>query len=319
MQQRGIEFLGSDTTVRRAASEGMAHEQRRPFDDLLEALPDQAAVLDDAGTIVSVNRQWRAFAQESGVHAGRVDEGGNYIDVCRRSVAGGSLEEQFRALVRGACERLELEYAWHAGWGAKRWFLMRASRLPTGGIVVVHTDITARKSLELELLEQALHDPLTNLLNRRGLARRWPRRSPDDAGGVALVIDCDDFKQINDAHGHAVGDLVLIELARRFSAIADARDVVARIGGDEFVWVRECASREQGLALAERLRRVVDGLAIQGEAGPVRVTLSIAVAGLRERIDSLEALLLATCAALRESKRAGKNRVSGAHRGGRRR
>ena len=151
-------------------------------------------------------------------------------------------------------------------------------------------DTTDRKRLEAQLLHDALHDPLTGLANRvlfrdhleRALARRRRSRT-----GVALLfLDLDDFKDVNDSFGHAAGDRVLVEVARRLSETVRAEDVVARQGGDEFtVLLVSVRGPAEAAASAERLiealARPIDlgdeaigigvsiGVAMAARAGPV--------------------------------------------------
>lgn len=117
-----------------------------------------------------------------------------------------------------------------------------------------------------EITFKALHDELTGLGNRRHLAEKFDefvaRRSEDGGEIAALHVDLDRFKQINDTMGHGAGDQVLIESAARISARAGSQDVVARIGGDEFVvlmYVPRASDRPQKLAktLLEDLARPV--------------------------------------------------------------
>ncbi len=111
------------------------------------------------------------------------------------------------------------------------------------GLLGVARDVTQVRALQAELAEMALRDPLTGLANRRlldevlALALSRTARSGDPLA-VAL-LDLDGFKRVNDTHGHDAGDAVLVETARRLSAAVRDADVVARIGGDEFVIVHE--------------------------------------------------------------------------------
>lgn len=87
-----------------------------------------------------------------------------------------------------------------------------------------------------EALLQASHDALTGLANRRGIDADLTARMASGDSWVLIVVDLDGFKPVNDTHGHAAGDLVLVETARRLSTVVDpAIDLVGRWGGDEFV------------------------------------------------------------------------------------
>ncbi len=130
----------------------------------------------------------------------------------------------------------------------------------------LNVDLEARvveRTQQLEEAQQqlrrlALYDPLTGLANRTLLRDRIDaavaRAARGAAGAAVLVLDLDGFKAVNDSFGHAVGDLLLIEVARRLRSSVRATDTVARLGGDEFALVIEDASAEQVLALAERIR-----------------------------------------------------------------
>ena len=119
-------------------------------------------------------------------------------------------------------------------------------------------DITARKKYEEYLIFQAHHDPLTGLPNRKYFEREFSnsksRRSGDHGPVAVLFIDIDDFKKINDKYSHAIGDLVLKELALRLKGSVRETDSVVRVGGDEFVIILE------NIQLKEHIANVADKL-----------------------------------------------------------
>lgn len=126
----------------------------------------------------------------------------------------------------------------------KSWFEMSAIRKPTEPgdeqrIITVARNITERKLAEESIRHQALHDSLTDLPNRRLFNDRLQQAVFASARtqqfGALLFIDLDQFKQLNDAHGHDVGDLLLQEVAARLTHCVRGADTVARLGGDEFV------------------------------------------------------------------------------------
>jgi diguanylate cyclase (GGDEF)-like protein len=102
-----------------------------------------------------------------------------------------------------------------------------------------HWDITERKKLETEVRQLAYFDALTGLPNRRmlndrlGLAMALSQRR--SLHGALMFLDLDNFKSLNDTHGHGVGDLLLIEVAQRLGKCVRKTDTIARLGGDEFV------------------------------------------------------------------------------------
>ena len=118
---------------------------------------------------------------------------------------------------------------------------IRGAPLPGGGFVSIYTDITARKRAEEGIRHLAHHDPLTSLPNRIALEERLDQSIAEAARNrrsvAVMFLDLDRFKTINDTLGHHVGDLLLVEAARRLRKAVRASDTVARVGGDEFVVV----------------------------------------------------------------------------------
>lgn len=149
------------------------------------------------------------------------------------------------------------------------------------------------------LVRQAETDALTGLLNRRGLDTALADAS---AGDAVVVVDLDHFKVVNDRHGHAYGDTVLIDFARDLGRVVRASDVVARLGGEEFVLVlRHATSPAVAGAVLQRLRESWHGSGHD-------VTWSAGVATLTSADDPYEALRRAD-GALYAAKAAGRNRV----------
>jgi diguanylate cyclase (GGDEF)-like protein len=167
-------------------------------------------------------------------------------------------------------------------------------------------------TMQAELVRLSSADPLTGLMNRRGfesvLLNEVARARRRGETLAALLIDCDDFKSINAAHGHAGGDEVLKHVATTLERTLRVTDHVARVGGDEFLILLPDTTLPQALSLAERIRATV--------AGPVRtiadarVTVSIGVARVPLAILSSTQVMAAAQRALRISKEEGKDRVS---------
>ncbi|MCU1693518.1 MAG: diguanylate cyclase [Frankiales bacterium] len=103
------------------------------------------------------------------------------------------------------------------------------------GFLGVYEDTTGRRQLEEELRAAAHTDPLTGLANRALFAERLEAQAGSPDGATVLLLDLDGFKGVNDTAGHAAGDRVLVEVARRTEAVCRSDDLVARLGGDEFV------------------------------------------------------------------------------------
>lgn len=130
-----------------------------------------------------------------------------------------------------------------------------------GGWVAVLADVTAERATNDELSRQATHDPLTGLPNRAllhdRLTQALARAQRTEAPLAVLFVDLNDFKAINDHHGHRVGDSVLKEVAGRIRAVVRAHDTAARLGGDEFVVVTEGVDADVVHQVATRLGSAV--------------------------------------------------------------
>jgi diguanylate cyclase (GGDEF)-like protein len=160
---------------------------------------------------------------------------------------------------------------------------------------------------------QALADGLTGLANRRHCEDTLDAevaRAHRFGGPLAIVLgDLDDFKSVNDEHGHPVGDTVLREFSRLLENSVREVDVAGRWGGEEFLLVLPGTDRAGAVRLAERVRQYLeDRTLLTPEGVPVRITASFGVAEHEQGWD-VETLVVAADEALYEAKRTGKNRV----------
>ncbi len=166
---------------------------------------------------------------------------------------------------------------------AASWLLHQA--VPTAdGVAVTIRDISARKREELRLRRASLTDHLTMLYNRRGFLTlaeqhlRIARRQEKDA--VLLYVDMDDFKQLNDTHGHAVGDKALAAVGRLLRRTVRDCDVVARMGGDEFTIM---ALDADGAAARLIQRRIEERIALLNASAELPAPLSLTIGYTRVR------------------------------------
>ncbi|MCL6562729.1 MAG: EAL domain-containing protein [Firmicutes bacterium] len=222
--------------------------------------------------------------------------------LARDRLAGRPLAQALR-LSRGAARALEEAVRDGAAWedtvrtavaGQPRWWTVRGrGQWAAGGgylgWMAVVEDETGR-------VVGGFRDPLTGLLNRAALASYLPQavaRAARGQGRVVLaLVDLDDFKPVNDEHGHAAGDRVLQAVARRIREAVRETDLVVRLGGDEFVVVLEDAGGDD--AIARRWRAVLDRLAEPVEVRPgaaVRVTASLGWTSVPPGPPDLDALL----------------------------
>jgi two-component system cell cycle response regulator len=170
--------------------------------------------------------------------------------------------------------------------------------------------VKARESLRFE----AMHDSLTGLLNRGAvleqLTKELVRASRRGAPVSVLMGDLDHFKTINDTHGHAAGDAVLRETARRFKAGVRAYDSVGRLGGEEFICVLPECDAKTGLSVATRLCRSMSDAPTQYGGNAIAHSISIGIAAT-DQFGSARAdeLIRAADAALYRAKHAGRSRA----------
>lgn len=165
--------------------------------------------------------------------------------------------------------------------------------------------------LQDELREQALHDPLTNLYNRRYfheiLNRELAQSEREDAPLSLVMIDLDYFKQINDTYGHQVGDRVLVALAGLLNSVSRVGDSSFRLGGEEFVLLFPGMSTDVAFGRAEHVRRLFAELSIHAEEGDAQTTLSAGVATWPDHATDAKKLLGKADKALYAAKDAGRN------------
>ena len=179
-----------------------------------------------------------------------------------------------------------------------------------GGLVRTYTDITERRRSELQVQFMARHDGLTGLLNRTAFQHRLREMVADCvASGRQLAvfyIDLDGFKLVNDTHGHATGDELLIRVADRLRAIVRETDVVARMGGDEFAILQQVTSPFGGAA--DLANRLLGAIAEPFQLGAARcsISLSIGIALYPDHATDVAGLLQDADTALYRAKAGGK-------------
>jgi diguanylate cyclase (GGDEF)-like protein/PAS domain S-box-containing protein len=277
---------------------------------ILDSADARTAMLDPDGEIVAVNAPWAAFVK-SGAGCPRIGVGANYLDACETvgDDAWRTAGRAIREVLDGARAVYEFDYISEVADGP-RWYSMSVVPMidPAQGVLVTHTDVTWRKRREHDLTHRATHDELTGLPNRTLLHERVSRATKRSvATGVPMALfflDLDDFKEINDTHGHDAGDMVLRAVADRLLHAMRPADLVTRLGGDEFVVVaEEVTDAHRAAEIAKRLLAACAAPTMVGTE-ELRVTPSIGVV-LSADITDPGALLRCADAAMYRAKEHG--------------
>jgi diguanylate cyclase (GGDEF)-like protein/PAS domain S-box-containing protein len=222
-----------------------------------------------------------------------------------------------QVLVNGAVE--DREYRIITGDGQVRWLsdkcFINQQNEPGQRVIIVGIaeDITEKKQLEGELQRLATTDVLTQSSNRRHFfdcARQAFDKAREEGEPLAfLLLDIDDFKQINDSYGHQEGDQVLQRIADSGKAVLRRGDLFGRIGGEEFAAVFPGCTAQVAEQIAERLQREIQRLSFSHGQQVYGVTVSQGLTGLGDEDADLDALFARADAAMYQAKRQGKNQI----------
>ncbi len=255
-------------------SEAQLKAERDLADQVVNSMGQGLALLDDRGVIEFANpAAVQIFGQPRSALIGRpIAEilTAESVDLRERLEAGaaGDPEESIESFI-------------DHGDGKLSHVLASITSRESGGAILNLTDLTLRKEFEARLARLAHYDALTGLANRSLLYERIQQellRMERRQSRIGLLfLDLDRFKPINDTAGHAVGDLVLIEIANRIQMCVRAQDTVARIGGDEFVVLLiDVDDAEMTLEIADRIvRRVREPIVVEDRAHAVLVSIGI--------------------------------------------
>ena len=291
---------------------------------IVDALIASICVIDHDGTIIAENAAWKQFASQNGGSSSY--KGANYLDICMKATGDDSelacrIGTAIKQVLDGKRQLFETEYPCHLQ-NKQRWFLTRTTPLKFNsdssrginsvGAVISHQEITEKKLLELKLKKFAETDDLTGLNNRRSFADHLDKSFADHKPGwiaALLLLDLDNFKELNDTSGHENGDLLLKQVAERLVKLTSQNpsSIAARMGGDEFALLLQVKQPWSVVPVAEELHALLNQhYSIGGEQ--VQSTASIGIAFYPTDAVSPDSLLKAADLALYEAKRDGQNR-----------
>jgi diguanylate cyclase (GGDEF)-like protein/PAS domain S-box-containing protein len=264
-----VAFLDDMTAT--VEAQDAAVDAREHLSTVLESISDGCFSLDRDWRYTYVNVKGAAALNST--PAAMV--GRRIWDVYPEAVGGPFYETYQRAMVQRESASCESFYAPLDRWIESRAYPSRE------GVTVFFADVTERKRAEARLMHQVSHDSLTGLDNRfsclRALDAAMARARTHGHPVGVLFVDLDRFKEVNDAYGHRAGDLALQEIGRRLKRFADDSTVVARISGDEFVFVLEGACGDQARTLAAAVLQAL-AMPIQLDGHQVSIGASIGIA-----------------------------------------
>lgn len=313
-----------DITERKRMMEAL-REQKEFFHLIAESLNDLIAVLDLDAHLIYASPSYKQFFGSTDELLGTDSFARIHPDDRQR------VRSVFDETVRTG-QGHQTEYRLKIPDGSFRTMESRSSAIrdregQVTRVVAVSHDITERKQMEDQVRQMAFHDTLTRLPNRRLFNDRLnqARAASYRSGyyGAVMYLDLDNFKPLNDTHGHNVGDLLLIEVAARLRSCVREMDTVARFGGDEFVvMINELATEKtesiaEAAIIAEKIRRrlaapyhlTVKGAKTPGETIEHRCTASIGVVVFNNHDTSQDDILKSADTAMYRSKEGGRNSV----------
>lgn len=273
----------TDITARKQAERALARAQQR-LAEAIESMSDAFALFDEQGRLEIFNQRCKEIYP---LIEDLMVPGARYEDLVRATVERGLFvvdQKDRDAWVRKQVQihlRGKRDYEMHLGDG--RWIQVSTRRTRDGGVVSTRRDVTRRKQMEFAISHMAMHDALTGLPNRamfgEELERALARAERDGRPFAVMMGDLDGFKCVNDSMGHATGDRLLVEVARRLQGGVRGGDLVARLGGDEFAILAFADGRPHAFgALADRLVDLMRGpFEIDGQAVSCGMSLGIAV------------------------------------------
>lgn len=309
---KGVIWVIDDITVRKKAEAALRQSERR-FRAIFTHAGVGICTLDRDGAIHRVNHRLCLLTGYEEYDL----LGMNVADVTHPEDVEQDRELRLRLWIQDIPMYVrEARYVRRDGkeiWGRVTTTVVRADDKTPQYLLQVVEDITERKRLEAELVRLAKTDSLTGLMNRHSFMERgdneFARHRRYNSPMCVLLMDIDHFKNINDTHGHHIGDQVLKQLAETCNSILRKTDLFGRIGGEEFAMVLVESGLPEATGTAERIRREVENTVVRTEEGDIRFTVSIGGTELRQEDKNLEKTIQRADELMYEAKRAGRNKV----------
>ena len=273
-----------------------------------------AIYISAEGVVRGENRTWQRTAASGGLFAALRDGRDLVGAAAAAGIAPALLADLLVTATSGGSGQVEVSVPGPLGAAPRRYRLHTvAAARPPGGVILTCLDVTIAIGTEQRLQHESMHDRLTGLAHRDVLlsAIATALDAENERRHLVLYVDLDGLKHINDAHGHAIGDALLIEVGRRLSDDVCPGDVVARLGGDEFALL--CCGVEDVADAIERAQRVHQLLTapyhVAGRQLIVTASLGCRVTGLRPH-ETAESLLGEATEAMCQAKTAGRDGVA---------
>jgi diguanylate cyclase (GGDEF)-like protein/PAS domain S-box-containing protein len=316
-QPIGALILIENITIRKQL-EWAQVESERFSRAIVDALPQHIAIIDETGTIITVNKAWREFAAANSEHPEKLCEGANYLAACEANEGEGVQEAEayaqgILAVMNGTLIEFSLEYSCHSPEG-QYWYNGRVTRFTGEGplrLVITHDNITELKLAEKAIQQLAQYDTLTRLPNRMLLQDRLgqvlAKAKRERLRAAVLFLDLDRFKLVNDSLGHAAGDNLLKIVAARLNDCVRQSDTVARLGGDEFIIVLPTVPQTEDVTLIAK--KVLQSLACPVDLEGQEVFTSTSIGIALYPVDGKDVDSLIRCAdmAMYRAKETGRN------------
>jgi len=307
----GVVTTFTDVTATRAAAAALRRSEEQ-FRHAMALAPIGMALVDLDGSFREVNH---ALARLLGYEEDEL-VGVTFQQITHPEDLEADLENVAR-LLDGTLDHYTMEKRYLTKSGEIVWVLLAVSLarddqdLPAYFITQM-SDVTDSRAANQRLAHRALHDPLTGLPNRDllmdHLSHTLARSARAGTSTAVMFCDLDNFKSVNDTHGHEAGDELLVAVAGRLRGVMRPGDTVARLGGDEFVVVAE-GLPDAGTVrvLAERVRRAFDEpLRVAGHLVRTGVSIGVAVASVE---DDARSVLREADAAMYRAKALGRGRL----------